>query len=32
MRACRAAPLRARAQLLVTVPVYMAWFESESGK
>ena len=25
-------PLRARAQLLVTVPIYMAWFESESGK
>jgi quinohemoprotein amine dehydrogenase len=24
--------LRARAQLLVTVPLYMAWFESESGK
>jgi quinohemoprotein amine dehydrogenase len=27
-----ARPLRARAQLLVTVPIYMAWFESESGK
>ena len=27
-----AQPLRARAHLLVTVPVYMAWFESESGK
>jgi quinohemoprotein amine dehydrogenase len=25
-------PLRARAHLLVTVPVYMAWFESEGGK
>lgn len=25
-------PVRARAHLLVTVPVYMAWFESESGK
>ncbi|MBI3490707.1 MAG: quinohemoprotein amine dehydrogenase subunit alpha [Acidobacteria bacterium] len=25
-------PLRARAQLLVTVPLYMAWFESEGGK
>lgn len=25
-------PLRARAQLLVTVPLYMAWFESESAK
>jgi quinohemoprotein amine dehydrogenase len=24
--------LRARAHLLVTVPLYMAWFESESGK
>ncbi len=24
--------LRARAQLLVTVPIYMSWFESESGK
>ena len=24
--------LRARAHLLVTVPVYMAWFESEGGK
>jgi quinohemoprotein amine dehydrogenase len=27
-----ARPLRARAQLLVTVPIYMSWFESESGK
>jgi quinohemoprotein amine dehydrogenase len=27
-----AKPLRARAHLLVTVPVYMAWFESEGGK
>jgi quinohemoprotein amine dehydrogenase len=25
-------PLRARAHLLVTVPVYMAWFESEGAK
>ncbi len=25
-------PLRARGQLLVTVPLYMAWFESEGGK
>ena len=25
-------PLRARAQLLVTVPLYMAWFESEGGR
>jgi quinohemoprotein amine dehydrogenase len=25
-------PLRARAQLLVTVPLYMAWFEDGSGK
>jgi quinohemoprotein amine dehydrogenase len=25
-------PLRARAHLLVTVPIYMAWFESEGGK
>ena len=25
-------PQRARAHLLVTVPLYMAWFESESGK
>jgi quinohemoprotein amine dehydrogenase len=25
-------PLRARAQLLVTVPLYMAWFQSEGGK
>jgi len=25
-------PLRARAHLLVTVPLYMAWFESEGGK
>jgi quinohemoprotein amine dehydrogenase len=28
----RGAPLRARAHLLVTVPIYMAWFESESQK
>jgi len=27
-----AKPLRARAHLLVTVPVYMAWFASEGGK
>ena len=27
-----AKPLRARAHLLVTVPVYMAWFTSEGGK
>jgi quinohemoprotein amine dehydrogenase len=27
-----AKPLRARAHLLVTVPVYMAWFESEGGR
>jgi quinohemoprotein amine dehydrogenase len=27
-----ARPLRARAHLLVTVPLYMAWFESEGGK
>ena len=27
-----AKPLRARAHLLVTVPVYMAWFNSEGGK
>lgn len=27
-----ARPLRARAHLLVTVPIYMAWFESEGGK
>ena len=27
-----ARPVRARAHLLVTVPIYMAWFESESGK
>ena len=27
-----AQPLRARAHLLVTVPVYMAWFETEGGK
>ncbi len=27
-----AKPLRARAHLLVTVPIYMAWFESEGGK
>jgi quinohemoprotein amine dehydrogenase len=27
-----AQPLRARAQLLVTVPLYMAWFESEGAK
>jgi quinohemoprotein amine dehydrogenase len=25
-------PLRARGHLLVTVPIYMAWFESEGGK
>ena len=25
-------PLRARAQLLVTVPLYMAWFEAEGGR
>ena len=25
-------PQRARAHLLVTVPLYMAWFESERGK
>jgi quinohemoprotein amine dehydrogenase len=25
-------PLRARAQLLVTVPLYMAWFDGESGR
>ena len=25
-------PLRARAHLLVTVPLYMAWFESEAGR
>lgn len=25
-------PLRARSQLLVTVPLYMSWFESEAGK
>jgi quinohemoprotein amine dehydrogenase len=25
-------PLRARAHLLVTVPIYMAWFESEGSK
>jgi quinohemoprotein amine dehydrogenase len=28
----QAPPQRARAHLLVTVPLYMAWFESESGK
>jgi quinohemoprotein amine dehydrogenase len=27
-----AQPLRARAHLLVTVPVYMAWFETEGGR
>jgi quinohemoprotein amine dehydrogenase len=27
-----AQPLRARAHLLVTVPIYMAWFETEGGK
>jgi quinohemoprotein amine dehydrogenase len=27
-----AKPLRARAHLLVTVPIYMAWFESEGGR
>ena len=27
-----AKPLRARAHLLVTVPVYMAWFSSEGGR
>jgi quinohemoprotein amine dehydrogenase len=27
-----APPLRARAHLLVTVPLYMAWFESEAGR
>jgi quinohemoprotein amine dehydrogenase len=27
-----AQPLRARAHLLVTVPLYMVWFESEGGK
>ena len=26
------ATLRARAHLLVTVPIYMAWFESEGGR
>src|SRR5262249_35547306 len=25
-------PLRARAQLLVTVPLYMAWFQAEGSK
>ena len=25
-------PLRARAHLLVTVPIYMAWFNSEGGR
>jgi len=25
-------PLRARAHLLVTVPVYMNWFSSEGGR
>ena len=25
-------PLRARAHLLVTVPLYMAWFETEGGQ
>ena len=25
-------PLRARAHLLVTVPLYMFWFESEAGR
>ncbi len=25
-------PMRARAQLLVTVPLYMAWFEAEGGR
>jgi quinohemoprotein amine dehydrogenase len=28
----QARPQRARAHLLVTVPLYMAWFESEGGK
>jgi hypothetical protein len=27
-----AKPLRARAHLLVTVPIYMAWFTSEGGR
>jgi quinohemoprotein amine dehydrogenase len=27
-----AQPLRARAHLLVTVPIYMAWFETEGGR
>ena len=32
LAAALATPQRARAHLLVTVPLYMAWFESESGK
>jgi quinohemoprotein amine dehydrogenase len=31
-QAATARPLRARAHLLVTVPLYMAWFESEGGR
>jgi quinohemoprotein amine dehydrogenase len=27
-----ARPIRARAHLLVTVPLYMAWFQSEGGR